>query len=383
MLLRVSYSCVFLGVLGGGLALSSCSSDNPNTGTGAAGTPPNTAGSTAASGNGSGGSATQGGNAAAGTSTTVAGSSAGGMSGGNTAGGASGGTAGGASPGGASGSGGGGGGGGLPKMSAGCGKDNQDDPTAWKAHDITVTVDAMFTDNAYKARRYWTRPPMGYEKNTPMPLTMWGQGCGQGGGAENVPTNQSGAAMAAVQVQFLAPQIGNKCYSAGPDGDNAKSPELAYFDAALAETLANFCIDTSKIFMGGYSSGGWLTSLISCNRADKVRGVGWVAAGLQKNHDACAGRVPAIIVRGTEDGGTPLDQTTAARDSLIMRNGCTMDTKPWLPGEATFTSSSCLEYQGCMPGYPVVWCPVPGQHTNGLDIGLSSKGFWKFWSTLP
>ncbi|HXK17776.1 MAG TPA: hypothetical protein VNG33_08235, partial [Polyangiaceae bacterium] len=277
MLLRVSYSCVFLGVLAGGLALGACSSDAPTTpASGTAGTPTGTSGTSAGVGGGvvpTAGSATAG-------SATVAGSSAGGMSGGtaSTTGGAttagSGGAAAGATPGGAAGttaggSGGGGGGGGMPKMSAGCGKDNIDDPNAWTKHTITVAVDAMFNNPTYTQRVYWTKPPKTYDKSKPTTLTMWGQGCGQGGTPENVPTNQSAAADTAVQVQFLAPQ-NTKCYSAGPDGDNAKSPELPYFDAVLAETEANFCIDTTKVFMGGYSSGAWFTALISCNRTSVV-----------------------------------------------------------------------------------------------------------------
>jgi hypothetical protein len=376
MFLRVSHSCVFLGILSGGLSLGACSSTPSDPGTSAGGTPAGSSGSPAA---GTGGSAAQGGSTTAGTGSSMAGSSMGGMSGG-AGGGVSGGAGGSVSQGG----GGSGSGGGSPsKMSAGCGKDNADDPTAWKVHDITVTVDPKFTDSFYKQRRYWTRPPKNYDKSVPLPLTVWGQGCGQGGAPESTPMTIGPAADGSVQVELLAPQGKNHCYSAGPDGDDANSPELPYFDQVLAETLANFCIDTTKVFQGGYSSGGWFSALISCNRAQKIRGVGWAAAGLQKNHDPCMGPVAAIITRGENDGGTPLDQTIAARDSFILRNGCSMTTKPWDPGEATFTSSSCLEYQGCMPGYPVVWCPTPGGHSNGLDTGLSSKGFWKLWSSLP
>ena len=379
MLLRVSYFCVFLGVVGGGLALGACTVDTPDAGAGAAGT----AGASVLPGGGTAGT-TQGGSANGGTASPTAGASAGGASagGGGTSSATAGSAGAGASTGGSSGA--GGGGGGTPsKMSAGCGKDNADDPTQWKRHDITVTVDAKFTDNFYKQRSYWTRPPKTYDKAVPMPLTIWGQGCGQGNNPESTPMTVGPAADGSVQVELLAPQGKNHCYSAGPDGDDANSPELPYFDQVLAETLANFCIDTSKVFQGGYSSGGWFSALISCNRADKIRGAGWAAAGLQLNHAACAGRVAALITRGADDGGTPLAQTIAARDSLIMRNGCTMETKPWDMGETAFTTSSCLEYQGCMPGYPVVWCPTPGGHSNGLDTGLTSKGLWKFWSSLP
>ena len=379
MSLRVSYFCVSSVVFGGALALAGCSSDTPDSGTGAAGT------SVGMSGSGGSTVVPQGGTTSGGTNTVAGTSSGGATAGTSTAGGvANGGAAGSVGQAGAAGSSGsGGGGGGLPKMSAGCGKDNADDPTAWKKHDITVTVDAKFTDSFYKMRTYWTRPPKAYEKNTPMPLTIWGQGCGQNGAPESTPMTEGPAADGSIQVELLAPQGKNHCYSAGPDGDDATSPELPYFDQVLAETLATFCIDTTRVFQGGYSSGGWFSALMSCNRADKIRGVGIVAAGLQKNHAACAGPVAGIISRGVSDPGTPLDQAEAERDSLIMRNGCTTETKPWDPGETKFSSSSCVEYQGCMPGYPVVWCPVPGAHSNGKDTGISTQGFWKLWSTLP
>jgi polyhydroxybutyrate depolymerase len=373
MLLRVSY---FLRVLASGLALGACGVETPEPGNGGAAGAAVSGAGTPASGGASGSG--QGGAATAGSNSVSAGSSTGGMSGAGSH--VNGGAAGSAAQGGGGGSAGSGAG---SKMSAGCNKPNGDDPTAWTRHDITVAVDPKFTDAFYKQRTYWTRPPKTYDPAVPVPLTIWGQGCGQGNSPEPTPLTAGPAADGSLQVELLAPQGKDHCYFAGPDGDDAKSPELPYFDQVLAETLASFCVDTTKIFQGGYSSGGWFSSLVSCNRADKIRGVAWAAAGLQKNHDACMGPVAAIITRGENDGGTPLEQTLAARDSFIMRNGCSTETKPWLPGETMFTTSSCLEYQGCMPGYPVVWCPTPGGHSNGTDTGLSTKGFWKLWSTLP
>jgi hypothetical protein len=261
--------------------------------------------------------------------------------------------------------------------SAGCGQTVTELPDEWATHDIAVTVDPEFAEHGQ--RRYFSRPPEGYDPNTAYPVTIWGQGCGQSV-AETTPMQLGPAAQNSIQIQLLSK---NACYSAGPDGDDANSPELPYFDAVLQEVEAAYCVDTSKVFVGGYSSGGWFTGLMSCARANVVRGVGWAAAGLQNNHPECMGPVAAIITRGVDDNGTMLERTEAARDSIRMRNGCGTETMPWDPGEAEFDSSSCVEYQGCMPGYPVVWCPTPGGHTNGLDSGLSSKGFWKLWSSLP
>jgi hypothetical protein len=237
-----------------------------------------------------------------------------------------------------------------------------------------VTVDAKFAAQA--KRRYFTNPPKTYDENMAWPLTLWGNGCGTGSTAEGELLMGGPASTSSVQVQLLAFK---GCFSAGPDGDNANSPELPYFDQVLAEVEAEYCIDKSKVYQAGYSSGGWFSGLMSCNRATVLGGVGWSAAGLQLNHDPCTGQVPAIVVRGTGDNGTPEAQTLAAIDSLRMRNGCTSMTAPWDPGEKLFNSAPCVEYQGCQAGFPVVYCAVPGGHTDGGTI--TSQGFWKFWTS--
>jgi polyhydroxybutyrate depolymerase len=260
-------------------------------------------------------------------------------------------------------------------MSAGCGKDVTEIASKWTTHDTMVTVDAKFAAQA--KRRYFTNPPKTYDSSKPWPLTFWGNGCGTGQSAEGELLQSGPASSGSVQVQLLAY---SGCFSAGPDGDNADSPELPYFDQVLAEVEAEYCIDKSKVFVSGYSSGGWFTGLMACNRANVISAVGWAAAGLQLNHDPCAGQLPAIVVRGASDTGTPEAQTLAAVNSLVMRNGCSTTTMPWDPGETAFSTSPCVAYQGCAAGFPVVYCSVPGGHTDGGT--LTSQGFWKFWTSL-
>jgi hypothetical protein len=269
----------------------------------------------------------------------------------------------------------------MSGRSSGCGKPlgPADSPTAWVTHNITVTVAAAYAAD-FSARVYFTRPPKTYNPDTAYPLTVWGQGCGQTKAEETQIALGPGAA-GSIQVQLLANPKNHDCYSAGPDGDHVDSPELPYFDAVLAEAEAAFCIDTSKVYMGGWSSGGWITSLLSCTRTNVIKGVGWASAGLQLNHPECVGPMAAILERGVDDGGTSLPQTEAARESLRLRNGCSNDTEAWDPGETAFDTSTCVSYKGCMPGYPLVWCPIPGGHNNGGK--LSQNGFWKFWTALP
>ncbi len=278
-------------------------------------------------------------------------------------------------------------------MSAGCGTDNTDSPTQWTAHNIMVTTVAAAYKANYTNRLYWSRPPASYDKTKPYHLIIWGQGCGLGAMPESIPPIENPEAAASSIVVLLDPTKANptgggECFSAGPDGDNTDSPEIPFFDQVVSEMENEFCIDKSEIFQAGYSSGGWFSSLMSCVRTNVIRGTGWAAAGLQKNHDACVGPVPALITRGVQDVGTPLDQTMQAVESIRMRNGCATTTKPWTPtwnaGEEKADTSSCVTYDGCMAGYPLVWCPTPGAHTNTEnDTHLTRDGLWKLWSTLP
>ncbi|HSZ81018.1 MAG TPA: hypothetical protein VLA14_01990 [Polyangia bacterium] len=278
-------------------------------------------------------------------------------------------------------------------MSTGCGKPNTDSPTAWTVHNTMVTVPAKYAA-AYTNRRYWTRPPANYDSSKPYHLIVWGQGCGLGAQpdaaippSEN-PEAQANSIVIEMDPTMTNPTGGAECFSAGPDGDNVDSPEIPYFDQLVSEVESEFCIDKTRVFLGGYSSGGWFSALMSCVRTNVLHGTGWAAAGLQHNHDTCTGPIPALITRAMMDNGTPLDQTMEAVENIRLRNGCATTSKPWTPtwnaGEEKADTSACVLYDNCMPGYPLVWCATQGGHTNTEnDTHLTRDGLWKLWSTLP
>ena len=380
----------------GATALEGCGGGSRGTGTGGAGGTATGAGGTT----GAAGTTTGAGGASAGTGGTTTGVGGGAAGAAGSAAGAAGtttGVAGAAGTPGAAGSTGAAGAAGStgaagttgPVRSAGCGKDNTDDPTKWTAHNIMVTVGAAYTAT-FTNRLYWSRPPAGYDNTKPYNLVIWGQGCDLGLIPDNPipPTNNPEETASSIIVELDPNQANHQCFSAGPDGDNADSPEIPYFDHIVSDMENEFCIDQTHIFMGGYSSGGWFSSLMACARANVIHGTGWAAAGLQHNHAACMGPVPALITRAMMDNGTPLDQTMDAIESLRTRNGCATTSKPWMPvwntGEAKADTSSCVLYDDCMPGYPLVWCATQGGHTNTEgDTLLTRNGLWKLWSTLP
>ena len=49
------------------------------------------------------------------------------------------------------------------------------------------------------------------------------------------------------------------------------APRKLDFYALLADIEAKYCIDKSKVYVGGYSSGGWETYTLGCAAADVIR----------------------------------------------------------------------------------------------------------------
>ena len=356
----------------GGSATTSGSAGDPGaTGTGTAGTS-DTSGAAGSSAQGTAGGGDTGGTAGA-TASGAAGATGGGAGGSVTDAGATG--AAGAGAGGsvhASG------------MSAGCGKANMDPAAKYVEHDIMVNVAPAYAP-ANTMRKFFTYLPHGYDPMHPYPVTMWGPGCGASGPEGNQLMGSTGPDGKPATDSFIEIQLLQKdsCFSTS----SADSPEVPYFDEVLKQLSDNYCIDKAQVFVAGYSSGSWLTQLLGCQRGNVIRGIGSASGGIIVDHGTCTGAIAAIMTGDSSDTTNPiisLDKATgtpkgsgAARDRILMANGCQMTSKPWDPA-----FPGCDIYDGCSAGYPVVWCLTMGQghSTGGIN---SSKGFWKFWSTLP
>jgi poly(3-hydroxybutyrate) depolymerase len=275
------------------------------------------------------------------------------------------------------GGGGGSGGGGEPGKSAGCGKEPGEEPRKYVQHDMVVNVAPAYAPK-FTNRKYFTYLPNNYDPNKAYPVVFYGAGCG-------ATMSEPQPAMQVFNDQailvFLL-QI-DSCFQAGSSG-TADSPDIPYFDQALTEIETNYCVDPSRVFMSGYSSGAWFSITLSCSHGDKIRGIAVAAGGQQPALPACKGQPAALFYVSSNDGGNPTGGNTGsikARDRLIMSNGCQMTTMPWADGRWP----SCQKYQGCDQA-PVVWCDHMGGHSNGQGGGddkMASEGWWKFFTELP
>jgi polyhydroxybutyrate depolymerase len=314
----------------------------------------------AAGGAGSGGKGGGLGGAGAGTAgsggTPSAGSvnmpgGAGGKGGAAGTGGAAGGNAAGTSSGGSGGS---SGGSAAVDKSAGCGKAPPQPGSAGSPLNIAN-------------HQYYVKPPMNYDNATPYRVIFGFHPSGNpiDWAEKNLGFDKTDAATQAIMVYPKSA------------GNGWEQVDIALFDPLYDQIINNYCVDKARVFATGESSGGDYSSVLGCEKADKVRAVGPTAAkpmagvGLNPNSRTCVGIASAYVIHGKNDSVVGADAGIQTRDFHLAKNHCGTMTVP-VEGY-TDTLSNCVEYQGCDEGYPVFWC----QHTDP-EYSNTNHGWPKF-----
>ena len=84
---------------------------------------------------------------------------------------------------------------------------------------------------------------------------------------------------------------------------------------------------------------------------------------------------------GDDDTVVSIDGGRAGRDKFIERNQCTQQTtmeSGWCEGLGENNQPcSCVSYDGCAEGYPVIWCEFNGPHTPAPNSGAT---IWNFFA---
>jgi polyhydroxybutyrate depolymerase len=247
---------------------------------------------------------------------------------------------------------------GAPIPSSGCDTPAQQDLGQWVQRSFTIRS---------TQRDAWVRLPLGYDPARPYPVVFLFHGCTNI--TNNVPMwNVTGNDAILVRGAGISNNI---CWDSGPN-----SADIELFDAMVESVSNAHCIDTSRIFGVGYSSGSWLLNRLECVRGDVLRAVGTVAGGGTNNPNSCVGTVARVFVHDTTDNDNPIQGNYAERDRLIALNGCNAGLPPVPEGPAP-----CARYQGCDPENPVIWCETTGAG-HGRQDSLASQAFWGLFNEL-
>jgi polyhydroxybutyrate depolymerase len=215
--------------------------------------------------------------------------------------------------------------------------------------------------------------PQNYDASTPTPLVFGFHGRNQTHiqfrtqDAANIQTEIGGQAV----VAYLKSQ-------GGPGWNFAEEvpPNIAFFNAVYTRMLADYCVDTSRIFAVGHSSGGYFANILACRYGDVLRGIGAVAGQTQESN--CVGRVAAMVVHGVRDSVVPFTGGQQSRDTYLETNGCGTVS---VAGPVT----PCLAYPGCTEGLPVAWCEhnePTYQDTNHGWPSFASRAIGQFLFAL-
>lgn len=163
----------------------------------------------------------------------------------------------------------------------------------------------------------------------------------------------------------------------GPElrwGADSETDDLALFDAMYQQLTQEYCVDLKRVFSYGFSAGGGMTNMLSCKRGDKLRASAAIAGYVWGDQSACSTPVAAWFLHDRGDDAVLVAEGRKARDLALQRNDCGTTTTPAADG--------CLSYDGCKPGYPVIWCETQGLGHN-IAGETAPAQVWSFFSALP
>jgi polyhydroxybutyrate depolymerase len=234
--------------------------------------------------------------------------------------------------------------------SRGCGRDS---PTG----DITVNVQ----DGNGVRREVNLLVPTPYDPNFPRAISISYHGAGgRASHAKGFRLQEApGASAAAI---FVFPQgVPYKNFGVGWD-DTCAGYDMPLFDNMLAHLDANYCIDTSRVFVSGFSWGCDHVTALACCRGSRIRGVAAASCsdeyGDKADHTTyqnlpCPQPQRAGIRfthASVEDSGypSPLFATTVSLYRAF--NGCS-------DGTMAVDPNPCRSFEGC--NSPFIDCPYP------------------------
>jgi polyhydroxybutyrate depolymerase len=242
-------------------------------------------------------------------------------------------------------------------------------------------------------RYYLVYTPTSYDPNTALPMVFILHGmnmnnwwaANDSSGFKMIEASSNKAILVYPQGSGDAPGTTSKWGNINSNwSDSANGADMKFIDALLTSMEDSYCVDTSRIFVTGFSMGGMMTESLACGHSKVFRAyapvAGWGPGGMGgMSNPSCSDAsvaVPIIITQGSSDGTVQPAYGQASRDFWINRDGCTKTTSA-----VTVPSgqASCVAYQGCKTGLAVDYCTHSGDHMVPNNAG----GYiWSFFSSF-
>ncbi len=191
-----------------------------------------------------------------------------------------------------------------------------------------------------------------------------------------------------MQAQLAMEDVATDAYVAYPDGRSGTwdfttplpyNADVAFLDALIDDVGRTFCVDATRVYMAGYSMGGYLMQEYACARPGRLAGIAsfeaggpWGAfVGRDEEGRARCAPVRALIVHAPEDGNVAVSEGLRTRD--VRRAAAACDARVIAREPAP-----CVEYMHCASAARVAWCAVPNVGHQVWDRGAAAA--WAFWN---
>lgn len=287
--------------------------------------------------------------------------------------------------------------------SSGCGMDlppeqlptvpgSREGYTAYTVMQMGETISGTDPTKAV-ARDMWVRVPFDYDPNHPYEVVYIGIGCG-GGNGENASYPLFNEAQGGdeekiyVGVDLPANQPNGPCYD---NRAGEASMEWEAFDLMHTLLESKFCVDNNRVYVGGFSTGGWLANMWGCYFAGldpdrkfapnfRIRGQAATTGNQPDNNPTCNGPVAGFWLHDSDDMANLIQGNIDGLNRVLEMNDCVGSaTAPW--GATSDLSDVCLQYTDCPAEYPVIFCTTSGRgHSDQPERSI--PGYTQFFSMM-
>lgn len=253
-------------------------------------------------------------------------------------------------------------------LSPGCGTAFQSPPPDGEQQTVEIDGDTRY---------YLMDVPDGADNETPLMLVF---------GLHGFDMNN----IAVVDLFNFTQRSGGKAITVWPQGEGPPPGDVSHWgDQVLQSTWTpneknyaflrqvmtdlgeRYCIDQERIFISGFSMGGFFTNQLACDHSDWFRAFAPVAGGGPQNCGNADIQSAIMIQHGTVDDIVELSSGEGSRDFWREQNGC---------GQSSSTSlNNCAFYEGCPEDRPVAWCT--GNYDHYIPDEVASN-IWSFFSSF-
>jgi predicted esterase len=220
--------------------------------------------------------------------------------------------------------------------------------------------------------------PEGYDGTRPFPVLVGFHGCGgvnRGTSADDTEWLRltDGTAFETDYVRMVP-------LSADAGGCWNYNTDIARVEQMYDDLLASYCIDTSRVFATGHSSGAqFVVQILTTNHVADAQHLSFraVAPVAASDYGPMTGPIPVMYIQGMMDmeRGNGDGHETVAR--FRTANGCGDGSMPYpevdgCQSGSTSVNPGCVIYEGC--DAPTIWCSHNDPAYSGTMHGVPCFG---------